>query len=185
MTTASVYIATSLDGFIAREDGALDWLPGADPEEQGNADGEDYGYHAFMESVDVIVMGRKTFEQVLTFGPWFYNVKVYVLSSRGVVVPNELNGKVEVTSGSPQEVMHLLEAAGYKHAYIDGGETIQQFIREGMLQQLIVTRIPILLGSGRPLFGPLEKDIKVTHQETKQYPSGFVQCRYEIEQKPH
>lgn len=173
---ASVYIATSLDGFIAREDGGLDWLPGAD----GGGAGEDYGYQAFMASVDVIVMGRRTYEQVLTFGDWPYQVPVAVLSSRPLEVPAALAKAVEWMSGSPGEIVERLARRGAEHLYVDGGVTIQRFLRAGLIQRLIVTRIPVLIGSGVPLFGPLEKDIALRHVETRSYSSGFVQSEYEI-----
>ncbi len=178
----SVYIATSLDGFIAREDGGLDWLPGADPEKQDKSNGEDYGYREFMESVDVLVMGRKTFEQVLSFGTWPYqNKRVIVLSSGNVPVPDELATGVEVRSCSPCDLVEQLTTDGANYVYIDGGNTIQRFLRDGLIRQIIITRIPILIGRGIPLFGPLENDILLKHIETRQFPSGFVQSRYEVD----
>jgi len=177
----SVYIATSLDGFIARDDGGLDWLPGADTNEQGDAEVEDYGYREFMESVDVLVMGRKTYEKVLSFGMWPYEGKrVFVLSSGPVEIPNGLASTVECKSCSPSDLVHDLEEAGAKHVYVDGGNTVQRFLNEGLIQQIIVTRIPVLIGSGIPLFGPVANDILLDHVETRQFPSGFVQSRYEI-----
>jgi dihydrofolate reductase len=174
---ASVYIATSLDGFIARENGDLDWLPGAD----GAAAGEDYGYAAFMASVDILVMGRKTFEKVLSFGAWPYGDKpVVVLSRGGLEIPEHLAPSVEVMAGSPQEVVARLAGRGAKHVYVDGGETIQGFLRAGLVSQIILARIPILIGSGVPLFGPLPHDIQLRHVETRQYPNGIVQSRYEV-----
>jgi dihydrofolate reductase len=177
----SVYVATSLDGFIAREDGSLDWLPGADPEKQSGAETEDYGYRVFMDTVDVLVMGRKTYEKVLSFGMWPYEDKrVVVLSSGSVDIPNDLASTIESRSCSPCELVYDLEKAGAKHVYVDGGKTIQRFLNEGLIHQIIVTRIPVLIGSGIPLFGPLADDILLRHVETRQFPSGFVQSRYEI-----
>jgi dihydrofolate reductase len=178
---ASVYIATSLDGFIARDDGGLDWLPGADPDENGNAEREDYGYREFMDSVDVLVMGRKTYEKVLSFGKWSYEGKrVIVLSSGTVEIPTGLASTVECRSNSPSDLVDDLAEAGVKHIYLDGGNTIQRFLNEGLVQQIIITRIPVLIGSGIPLFGPLEDDILLRHVETRQFASGFVQSRYEV-----
>src|SRR6478672_9003921 len=118
---ASVYIATSLDGFIAREDGALDWLPAPG----GDAGGEDYGYRDFMASVDALVMGRHTFELALSFGAWPYAGKpVVVLSSRPAAIPPSLASSVEWLSGSPSEVVRRLAARGAEHLYVDGGRTI-------------------------------------------------------------
>lgn len=181
----SVYIATSLDGFIARNDGGLDWLPGADSEGSVEADAEDYGYREFMDSVDVLVMGRKTFEQVLSFGMWPYEKKrVVVLSGGTVRVPTDLSPTVEAESCSPRELVNQLAETGVKHLYVDGGNTIQRFLNEGLIQQIIITRIPILIGSGIPLFGPLTNDITLRHIETRQFPSGFVQSRYEVNSGP-
>jgi dihydrofolate reductase len=183
----SVYIATSLDGFIARDDGGLDWLPGADPEAQGDGEVagsgevEDHGYREFMESVDVLVMGRKTYEKVLSFGMWPYEGnRVIVLSNGTVEIPNGLASTVECKSCSPSDLVRDLEEAGAKHVYVDGGITIQRFLNEGLIQQIIITRIPVIIGSGIPLFGPLADDILLHHVETQQFPSGFVQSRYEL-----
>ncbi|MBE0642798.1 MAG: dihydrofolate reductase [Bacteroidetes bacterium] len=171
----SVFIATSLDGFIAREDGAIDWLPA--PMESG----EDYGYGAFFESVDAIVMGRNTFELVLTFGAWPYGEKpVVVLSSRDLVFPPQVPPSVSQLGGSPESVVRRLSDRGYAYLYIDGGTTIQGFLREGLVDEIIITRIPVLIGSGIPLFGPLEADIPLRHVETRSFESGIVQSRYGI-----
>jgi dihydrofolate reductase len=171
---ASVFIATSLDGFIAREDGALDWLP---------ADGgEPHGYDEFMATVDALVIGRKTFEIVLAFDAWPYGKKpVIVLSSRPSELTPAPEGAVcEMMSGTPQEIVTRLAQRGMKHLYIDGGVTIQRFLEAGLIQRLIITRIPVLLGSGIPLFGPLSRDIRLQHVATRWYPSGMVQSEYVI-----
>jgi len=177
----SVYIATSLDGFIAREDGSLDWLPGSDGEAiDGN--NEDYGYHAFMESVDVLIMGRNTYEMVAGFGPWPYGEKkVIVLSSSIKELPPELPDVVELRSGSPDDIVKQLEASGYKHAYIDGGHTIQGFLKSDLINEITITRVPIVIGGGIPLFGPLEKDYVLKHITTQSFDNGFVQSRYAIQ----
>ncbi len=180
---ASVYIATSLDGSIAREDGSLDWLEGSGEEvsKDDKPQNEDYGYKAFMDSVDALVMGRNTFEKVLGFGGWAYGEKpVIVLSSRSLQIPEHLSKTVEAMSGSPEEVVARLSERGMKHLYVDGGVTVQRFLRAGLIQRLIITRIPVLIGAGIPLFGPLEQDIKLRHIRTQSYPSGFVQSEYEV-----
>jgi dihydrofolate reductase len=169
---ASVFIATSLDGFIARENGGLDWLP---------ADGgEPHGYVEFMATVDALVMGRKTFETVLTFGSWPFEKPVIVLTSR----PSELTAPpgalCEMMDGTPQEIVDRLAKRGMKHLYIDGGDTIRRFLEAGLIQRVTITRIPVLLGSGIPLFGPLMRDIRLEHVATRAYPSGMVQSEYTI-----
>jgi len=171
--SGSVFIATSLDGFIAREDGALDWLPGGDV--------EDHGYNEFMASVDALVMGRKTFETVLGFPEWPFGTKpVIVLSSTPsrIVAPN--GAECEAMAGTPQEILDRLAERGMRDLYIDGGVTIQRFLEAGLIKRLIVTRIPVLLGTGIPLFGPLSRDVRVQHVTTRSYPSGLVQSEYLI-----
>jgi dihydrofolate reductase len=163
---ASVFIATSLDGFIARENGALDWLPGDDC--------EPHGYDEFMATVDAIVMGRKTFEVVVEFGgEWPFKKPVIVLSSTLQSVPHG-----ELMSGDPAEIVARLAVRGLHHLYIDGGVTIQGFLRAGLIQRMIITRIPVLLGSGVPLFGALASDIRVEHLSTRTFKGGLVQSEY-------
>lgn len=171
--TASVFIATSLDGFIARQDDALDWLP-------ANG-GEEHGYSEFITTVDAIVMGHRTYEKVLTFGAWPYGKKqVIVLSTNpsGVAVPE--GAVCEAMAGTPSEIVTRLSERGLAHLYIDGGVTIQRFLEAGLIQRLILTRIPVLLGSGLPLFGPLSRDIRLEHVGTRSFASGLVQSEYRI-----
>jgi dihydrofolate reductase len=156
---ASVYVAMSLDGFIARENGDLDWLP-----QPGEAEGEDYGYHAFMDTVDALVMGRATFEKVLSFGVgWPYGDKpVVVLSRSAYVLPPDLPDSVSVLGGSMTDIVAGLLQRGFEHVYLDGGITVQHFLRAGLVHQLILTVIPVVLGSGIPLFGTVDEDVRLT-----------------------
>ena len=170
----SVYIATSLDGFIARKDGGLDWLP------PGSDSSEDYGYAEFMSPVDAIVMGRNSFEKVLTFGEWRYDKKVIVLTSRDLSLPPELANKVEALHLSPRELIHEMDIRGAKGIYLDGGVTIQRFLREGLVDEMTITIIPILIGEGLPLFGSLEKDVKLELIKSQSFKNGFVQNRYKV-----
>jgi dihydrofolate reductase len=172
MPSASVFIATSLDGFIARQDGGLDWLP---------VDAEPHGYNEFIATVDAIVIGRKTFETVLTFDAWPYGKKqVVVLTSTpsALVVPD--GAVCDVMAGTPQEIVTRLSQRGMKHLYIDGGVTIQRFLQAGLIQRLIITRIPVLLGGGIPLFGSLSSDVRLHHVATRTYTRGLVQSEYVI-----
>ncbi|MFO0884971.1 MAG: dihydrofolate reductase family protein [Pirellulales bacterium] len=173
---ASVFIATSLDGFIARADGSIDWLMAA----QASAPaGEDFGYQAFIDTVDALVMGRVTFETALSFGEWPYGQKpVYVLTRKGISIPASLQETVQATSESPQALIKRLESQGLNHLYVDGGQVIQSFLAAGLIQQLTITTIPVLIGSGKPLFANLPHDIKLEHVATTSYPCGFVQSRY-------
>src|SRR3954465_3436468 len=169
---ASVFVGTSLDGFIAREDGSFDFLDAG-----GN---EPHGYEEFMATVDTIVLGRNTFELVRSFGTWPYGKKrVVVLSSRPQDL-SEIKGPVEQMSGSPREIIARLESSGSKHLYVDGGDTVQRFLRAGLIQRLIITRVPVLIGEGISLFGSLPHDVKLQHVATRQYPSGLVQSEYQV-----
>jgi dihydrofolate reductase len=169
---ASIFVGASLDGFIARADGALDFLP--------PGGGEPHGYDEFMATVDALVIGRNTYETVLTFDEWHYGEKpVFVLSTR-VLAPAPPGAVVERMSGSPPEIVSHLAARGIRHIYVDGGITIQGFLRAGLVQHLTITRVPVLIGSGIPLFGALPNDIVLTHIATRQYASGLVRSDYEV-----
>lgn len=170
----SVFVGTSLDGFIARADGALDFLHGTE------GDVEAHGYDEFFASVDALVMGRKTFETVLTFGKWPYGAKpVFVLSSRPLADAPP-GAVLERMSGAPADIVASLAARGFTHLYIDGGITVQRFLDAGVMDRLIVSRVPVLIGSGIPLFGPLRHDVVLKHVATRTYPSGLVQSEYEV-----
>ena len=168
-----VFVGTSVDGFIARRNGDFDFLP--------EGGGEPHGYDEFMSSVDVLVIGRNTFEKVLTLENWPYAEKrVVVLSSRTIDVPNVRGARIEHMSGSPAEITDRLAASGASHAYIDGGITVQRFLHARLIQRLIITRVPVLIGEGIPLFGSLPHDVQLRHVVTKTYPSGMVKSEYEV-----
>ena len=170
----SVYIATSLDGFIARKNGDIDWLPA--PVEGG----EDFGYAEFMSTVDCVVMGRNTFEKVLTFSGWHYDKKVIVLTSRDLIIAPELIGKVDAIHLSLRELVREFERRGIRHVYLDGGVTIQRFIQEGLVNELTLTTIPILIGEGLSLFGMLKKDVPLELIHATSFTNGFVQKKYKF-----
>lgn len=168
---ASVFIGASLDGFIARPNGDLDFLPAGG--------GEPHGYAEFFASVDALVIGRKTFETVLSFPEWPYADKpVIVLSSRPLDFSAVRQSRIEQMAGDPVEIVSRLAGRGFHQLYIDGGTTIQEFLRAGLIHRLTVTRVPVLIGQGVPLFGPLVRDVKLQHIETKQYRSGLVKSEY-------
>ena len=174
---ATVFVGTSLDGFIAREDGSIDWLNS--PEFAMGA--EDYGFRAFMDTVDVLVMGSHTYDLVRTFDEWPYgSTPMVVLSSRDVVIPESLSALVESMNASPEEVIRRMDQRGAKHLYIDGGNTIQRFMAAGLITKLIITRLPVLIGSGISLFGPVPHDVFLRHVRTRDYSSGVVQSEYEV-----
>ncbi len=183
----SVFIGTSLDGFIARADGGIDWLepdsgdPGNEPN-SGNAGAEDLGFKVFMDSVDHLVMGRNTFTKVVSFGQWPYEVPVTVLSSSLVDadIPENLRDRVTLCGKKPQAVVDDFAAQGAKHLYLDGGKTIQSYLRLGLIDEMIITRLPILIGEGLPLFGALDGDVRLEHLGTQSFSNSRVQSKYRV-----
>ncbi|MGA3089567.1 MAG: dihydrofolate reductase family protein [Terriglobales bacterium] len=171
--TVSVFVGTSVDGFIARRNGDFDFLP--------EGGGEPHGYDEFMATVDTLVIGRKTFETVLTLATWPYGDKrVVVLSSRPLDLSAAGGCVVEQMAGPPSEIVSKLAASGAQHLYVDGGMTIQGFLRAGLIQRLIITRVPVLIGDGIALFGTLPRDLRLRHIATQQYPSGLVKSEYQV-----
>jgi len=169
----SVFVGTSLDGFIARHNGEYDFLP---------ADGgEPHGYDEFIATVDALVIGRKTFETVLALPEWPYgNPQVIVLSTRPLDFSTMRGRRVEQMSGPPAEIAASLAARGLKHVYVDGGLTVQGFLRAGLVQRITITRVPVLIGEGIPLFGSLPHDVHLRHIATQSYISGLVKSEYEV-----
>ncbi len=169
-----VFIATSLDGYIADKEDKIDWLH-AIP----NPDHDDMGFNTFISSVDAIVMGRTTFETVLGFGiDWPYKIPVFVLSTTLSAVPDELVGKVQLVKGSIQEILKIIHDQGYHDLYIDGGTTIQGFLKEDLIDQLIISTIPVLLGGGSPLFGALDNTLAFEHVKASRFLDAIVQNEY-------
>jgi dihydrofolate reductase len=169
---ASVFVGTSVDGFIARVNGGLDFLP--------PGGGEPHGYDEFMATVDALVIGRKTLETVLTFDTWPYGGKpVFVLSTHKLP-PTPLGAVVERMSGEPAAILSQLDVRGIRHVYVDGGSTIQRFLEAGLIQSLTITRVPVIIGAGIPLFGAVQHDIILRHIGTRQYASGLVQSEYAV-----
>lgn len=171
-----VYIATSIDGYIARPDGGLDWLgsPGDAPDGEIQA-----SWAEFLGSIDHMVMGRKTFEKVLQFGAWPYEgVQVTVLSKTMDCIPEPLIDKADVSTLEPTALLDQLGARNRRRIYVDGGQVIQGFLRADLIDELILTTIPVLLGAGIPLFGKLEDDLRWEHTGTRTFHRGLVQTSY-------
>ncbi|NWN63066.1 dihydrofolate reductase family protein [Pseudomonas allii] len=176
----SVFIAASVDGFIARPDGDIDWLHRPEYE---TAELNGVTYEGFMATVDALVMGRKTLEKVLSFPEWPYEgTPVIVLSRQHLEIPAHLEGKVEVMAGDVTTLVTTLAERGVKHLYIDGGQTIQAFLEAGLVNELIITRIPVLLGQGIPLFSQIGRELELRHIGTHESDNGFVQSRYQVMQ---
>jgi len=169
----SVYIGTSLDGLIARKDGNIDWLVKFESEEIGQS------YKEFISKIDAIVIGRGTFEKVLSFPSWPYELKVFVLSNSIREAPEPLKEKVTILSMKPKELLQYLSGQGFSSIYIDGGNVIQSFLKEDCIDEIIITKVPVLIGSGISLFGQLEKDLSFKHMQTDVYANGLVKSRYE------
>ena len=174
---AHVFIATSLDGFIARPDGSLDWLMRA---QAAAPAGEDFGYAAFMAGIDALVMGRKTFETVLGFDPWPYPGRpVHVMSrSTTVKIPDALGPLVQPSGETPAELLQRLARTGVRRCYLDGGELIQSFLHADLVDRMTLTTVPVLLGSGRQLFGALPADRVWTLDGVSHWDCGFAQVSY-------
>ena len=173
-TRGAVFIATSVDGYIARPDGGLDWLPPGDP-------GEDYGYGAFVSGMDALYMGRGSYEQALAFDPWPYAGRRVIVASR--TLPARVDaapGEVEITPEAPAALFERLGAEGVRRVYVDGGRLITACLAAGLIDELTVTRVPVLLGAGLPLFGALGDDVRLEHRDTRSYANGLVQTTYRV-----
>lgn len=173
-TKNSIFIATSLDGFIADQNGNIDWL-----HQIPNPDGDDMGYRAFMGEIDALLMGRNTYETVLSFDmDWPYDQPIFVLSTTLNSVPKELEGKVFLKKGDLSVILSEIKEAGYHHLYIDGGKTIQRFLEQDLIDEMIITSIPILLGGGTPLFGSNDERLAFTCTNTKRFVNAVAQNHY-------
>ena len=168
-----VYIGTSLDGFIARENGDIGWLA-----QYANAEAV-RTYEAFINRIDAIVIGRGTFEKALEFATWPYKKKVFVLSTTLHEVPQKLIENVTILSMDPVSLLGHLFNKGFSNIYIDGGKLIQSFLREDLIDELIISKAPLLIGTGIPLFGYLDGDIQFKHVRTDTYANGLVKSYYE------
>ena len=171
---ASAFVGTSVDGFIARPNGTFDFLSA------GGSGDEPHGFEEFFATVDALVMGRNTYEVVLPFPEWPYGAKpVFVLSHRPLP-PAPTGAVVERVEGEPAAVLAQIAARGFGHVYVDGGLTIQAFLRAGLVKRLVVSRVPVLIGEGIPLFGPLDADVRLSHVATRTFAGGLVQSEYEV-----
>lgn len=168
----SVFIATSLDGYIARTDGSLDWL------DVVARPGEDYGFQAFFDSVDALVMGRNTYDTVAPWDDWPYQgTPVTVLTHR----PAEAREGVTFLADTPEQVVARLARSGARRLYVDGGEVIRQFLAAGLIDDLTLSLIPILLGDGIPLFGPERAQRALVLEDARSWPSGLCRLRYRLD----
>ena len=169
-----VFIARSLDGYIAGKNGELDWL-----ESIPNPENVEMGFANIMQEVDAVVMGRTTFEVVCGFGgEWPYNKQVFVLSNSLKIIPEQLAGKVSLLKGNPKDVLNSIHQKGYFKLYIDGGRTVQDFLKEDLIDEIIITTIPVLLGGGFPLFGMLPQSLWFEWVTSRVFLGQLVQDHY-------
>ncbi len=174
--TCSIFVGTSVDGFIAREDHTLDWLPIPDPVE--------HGYTAFLATVDAVVIGRNTFEVVRRHAEWPYPKPCIVLTTRPAPAELPTGAQVEFMAAEPREVVARLAARGMKHLSVDGGITIQRFLEAGLIQRMVITRVPVLIGRGIPLVGPISRDVRLEHVGTRSHGGGMVTSEYRVLKPP-
>ena len=173
------YLAVSLDGYIADKNGGVDWL-----NEIPNPDQSDYGFAEFMQSVDAIVMGANTFKIVQSFGVWPYEKPVFVASNSIKKAPQDYEDRITMVQGDVREIMAGIRDLGYERLYVDGGKLIQNCLQAGILDEMIITQIPIILGSGISLFVEFENSIHLEHKETKVIGVGLVKSHYLIKKAP-
>lgn len=181
----SVYIATSMDGFIATKDGSVDWLHTAGNADADMGDHSDMGFREFMESVDCLIMGRATMEVIsrfdLTPEQWPYGeTRIIVLSNSLKRPPDNLESKVEIYSGYLRQLVATLESEGFSHAYIDGGKTIQSFLDLKLIDEMVLTHAPVILGEGIPLFDKTTQRVSLENASAVAFPNNFVQLRYTV-----
>jgi dihydrofolate reductase len=172
----SVFIAASVDGYIARKDHSIDWLDNlnADPD-------QDYGFQDFIRNIDAILMGRNTFNVVMNLKDWSYGeMPIFVLTHHPTTLRLDKYENVRAIQGKPEEILAELEKRGFHHLYLDGGKTISEFLSASLVDEMIITRIPILLGKGIPLFNPVDKETKLELLSTMDFEDGLVQNKYKI-----
>ena len=177
--SGSVFLGMSVDGFIARLDGDLSFLTGgADaggPPDDGA--GGDFGFEEFVAGIDAIVMGRSTYEFIKPFEDWPYHGKpVHVLST---TLPEDADPRITVHR-SLDDAVAAFGSAGYGRVYVDGGRTVHDFLRAGLISDLTLSRIPVLIGTGHTPFGELAADIPLEHVRTQTFPGGMVQTTYRV-----
>ena len=177
--TGHVFLGMSVDGFIARLDGDIGWLTGGADENTGPDDGEggDFGFGEFVSGIDALVMGRATYDVIAPFDTWPYQGRpVHVLST---TLEPDADPRITVHR-SFEEALAAVEAAGYRRVYVDGGRTVHQFLRAGLIADLTLSRVPVLIGTGHTPFGELDADIPLEHVRTQTFAGGMVQSTWRV-----
>lgn len=181
----SVFIASSVDGYIATSDGGVDWLDSTGKADAPMGADADMGFEDFIASVDCLIMGRNTLEKLSSFElepeQWPYgDLPILALSLTRNKAPGNLEGMVEMVNSEILDLVTRLESDGFQHAYIDGGATITSFLNRGLINEMTITYAPVLLGEGIPLFGKLSRPVKLKNIRTVTYPNEFFQIKYEV-----
>jgi dihydrofolate reductase len=177
--TGHVFLGMSVDGFIARLDGDIEWLTGGADANAGPDDeaGGDFGFSEFVSGIDALVMGRATYDVIAPFDEWPHQGKpVHVMST--TLAPGA-DPRMTVHR-SFDEALAALTAAGYRRVYVDGGRTVHQFLRAGLIADLTLSRLPVLIGTGHTPFGELAADVPLEHVRTQTFPGGMVQTTYRV-----
>lgn len=169
MIRLSVFIASSIDGYIAAPDGGLAWLEGAARPD------EDYGYDRFLASVDGLAMGRGTYDHIAHLDPLpFGDRPVFVFTHR----PAAARGGVTFWDRSPREAARAWSGLGLTRVYVDGGGLISAFLAEDLIDDMVLMTAPVVLGQGRPLFHPFARTFQLKLDGVQTWPSGFVSRSY-------
>lgn len=180
VTTGHVFLALSLDGFVARTDHSLDWL---DKANEKVPETEDTGFFSFIDRMDGMIMGRGSFETMLKFGVWPYPFPVVVMSRSMTEadIPDDYKDKVRLSNKSPSDLMNEFSSMGWEKVYIDGGQLVRSFLQEGLVEELTLTIVPTLIGEGISLFGTLENgDIELELLSSQAFKGGMVQNCYRV-----
>lgn len=182
----SIFIATSVDGYIATKNGGVDWLQPADNPQTNRQENPDMGFNRYINSVDCMIMGRNSMDKIASFNltqdHWPYaDLEIFALSNRVKEVPGNLQGKVKIHNGDIQSLLSKLEASGFEHAYIDGGKTITSFLELGLINEMTITLVPIILGQGIRLFGNIDRSVRLVQSQAEAYTNDFIQLRYYLE----
>lgn len=171
-----VFVAQSLDGFIASKDGSTRWLNIPNPTKT------DYGYKQFLSKIDAFVIGRFTFEKALKYKPYPYNKQVFVLSTTLKNIPINLQDSVEIVNGNLKTIVQNINSKGYHKLYIDGAKTIQSFLNENLIDEITINTLPIILGEGIKLFENINKTIPLELKYQERYENGIITTTYKTKE---
>jgi len=175
MAKIVLYIASSLDGFIARDDGSVDWLVEGESEEADS----DYGYSEFYNSIDTVIMGRKTYEQILGFGEWPYEEKrCFVCTREPKAYSDE---RVDFVDDPTALTVNLLDREERDIWLVGGSEIVSELLNAHLIKRITITILPIILGGGIPLFNGIEEGTQLKLRDVQSFETGYVQLSYDVD----